>query len=171
MHQVGWTAWKQSRGCSPGRGDQGSFTRRTLLGKQDAEGTLFILGVLPDICAGYASDVTTVGCDQVQSYWCVLVRGQMCSTFKEKFLKEWETQLFMWIPLCHFFPFLNILTVKDILGQEKNSVTRFEYGRNQHQLLWGKEQLCLMWTWSASALRIPEENLVLSLLHTTQLAT
>lgn len=45
---------------------------------------------LPDVRTRYAADVSTVCCDQVQSYWCFLVRGRVCSTFKEKFLKGWE---------------------------------------------------------------------------------
>ena len=43
---------------------------------------------LPDICARYAGDVAAVSGDQVQGYRCILVRGWVCSAFKEKFLEE-----------------------------------------------------------------------------------
>lgn len=41
---------------------------------------------LPDICARYAGDVAAISGDQVQGYGCILVRGWVCSAFKEKFL-------------------------------------------------------------------------------------
>lgn len=55
-------------------------------GQQDTAG--LPLRALPDICACYAGDAAAVSGDQVQSYRCILVRGWVCSAFKEKFLEE-----------------------------------------------------------------------------------
>ena len=70
---------------------------------------------LPDVCTRYAADVSAICCDQVQSYWCLLVRGRVCSTFKEKFLKEWETWSQTWNLVGHApTPPPNMFTVKNL---------------------------------------------------------
>lgn len=105
------------------------------MGKQHVEGDS-VFRSLPDVGTCYAGDASTVCCDQVQSHWCFLVSGWVCSTFKEKFLEGWELcqKSQTWNSAGHFPLSGNISTLNKLFGQERKSIMRYELEISPHRI-------------------------------------